>query len=170
MNRRGLTLIEVMISVALMAVIAFVIVFVFRVVLMNWDSAEARADLNINITRGLEETVRDIRGAEAIIVLNSEEIRFSQNSATHYIYYFYNPNDFYPSNFDQDLYQLRKTQISGDIDGNFIYGDGKVINTELLPPPDSSLSFNNNIVTIDLHTKRENEFIRYKTSLKVRNL
>lgn len=42
--------------------------------------------------------------------------------------------------------------------------------TDVLPPPASDLSESGNVVTIDISIKRDNETVRSKTGVKLRNI
>ena len=166
-----------MISVALFAVLAVSAVYVFRAVLLSWSSAEERSGIDIALDRAIEEMVRDLREAKEIqSTAGRDEIRFSHDQVTYYIYYLYNASDSYvpPPAFDQTTYELRKATLrEGDIDGTFTYGDGQLIMTDILLPTTSDLSEdpdNSNVFIIDLSITRGDEIIRSRTKVKPRNL
>jgi prepilin-type N-terminal cleavage/methylation domain-containing protein len=172
-SEQGLTLIELMITIVLFTMLFGVATYMLRAVLISWSSSESRAGINIGIDRGIEETVRDLREAREIRSLNNyDEIRFSKDKTTYYIYYLYNSLDSYtpPPAFNRTSYELRKAQISGNVNGTFTYGSGQVIMADILPPPISDLSFNSNIVNLDISIKRFDETIRSKTQVNPRNL
>lgn len=172
-TEQGFTLIELLITISLFVVLFGVATYTLRVVLLAWSSAEKRAGIDIGIGRGIEETVRDLRGAKVIqSAVNYDEIRFSEDNSTYYIYYFYNPSDSYipPPAFDQELYQLKKAQLTGGINGTFSYGLGQIIIKDIIPPPVSDLSYESNIVTIDISSKTADEITRLKTQVRPRNL
>lgn len=152
--------------VALVGVTAYI----FRAVLLSWSSQETRSGIDINLDRGIEEIVRDLREARQVQSVNNDEVRFTQDQSNYYIYYFYNANDAYPPTFNQSSYDLRKATLSGGIGGTFTYGSGPIIITDVLPPATSDLSISGNIVTIDLSVKRYNETVRSRTEIKPRNL
>lgn len=171
--KRGLTLIELIITTVMFAILVGVIVYVFRVVLLNWSSSERRTGIDISLDRGIEEMIRDLRKAREVQSTSGyDEIRFTQDQSTYYIYYLYNGNDAYipPPAFDQDSYELRKATLTGDINGTFTYGDGRVIITNVLPPPTTDLSISGNIATIDISISRGDETIRSRTQVKPRNI
>ena len=168
----GLTLLELMITIVLSAMLMGVTVYIFRAVLLTWSSSEKRAGIDISLDKGIEEMARDLRTAKAIQSAN-DELRFTvyQNSSdTNYIYYLYNKNDIYPPRFNQDVYQIKKTALSGNISSSFEYGSGQIIVTDVIPPPTSDLSLNNNITTIDLSISQDSERIRSRTKIRPRNL
>ncbi len=179
MKKRGMTLIEVVIVVVLFAVLTIVTVYVFRAILLAWSSNETRVGVDIVVDRGIEEMVRDIREAQEIqSTADRDEVRLTQNGADYYIYYLYHEDDTYgpPPVFDEDYYELKKADLTGDINGTFTYGDGKIIVSDVVPPgsgsnPKTDISMDaNSLVTIILKMEREAETITSKTQVRPRNL
>lgn len=167
--RRGLTLIELIMTTTMMVVLVGAITYVFLVVLTGWSTQVDRAGIDIQIDRGIEEMARDLREAEVVQSAN-DEIRFTEDQAAYYIYYLYNANDSYPLSFNQSSYELREAALTGGIGGTFTYGSGRIIIIGVLPPPASDLSLTNSIITIDLSVNKNDENVRSKTSVKPRNL
>ena len=171
--KKTFTLIELIITIVMSVLLAAASIYVFRAVLLGWSSQEDRASIDINLDKGIEEIVRDLREAKEIqSTVDYAEIRFSHDQSTYYIYYFYNVGDSYvpPPAFDQTSYQLRKATLTGDINGTFIYGEGQLMMTDVLPPTTSDLSLSGNILTIDLTITRNDEVIRSRTEVRPRNL
>jgi prepilin-type N-terminal cleavage/methylation domain-containing protein len=168
-QRKGLTLIELMITALLMAVLMGIVVFVFITLIGQWSSGQNRAGIDIGMDRGIEEMVRDLREANQTQSSN-DEIRFTRDGANYSIYYFYNPSDRYPLTFNQNLYQVKKTAISPGINGTFTYGAGRIVLRDVLKAPTSDLSFANNMVNLDISVFRGNETIRSVTQVRPRNL
>ena len=158
-----------MIAVIMLVALAIVSFYIFQVVASTWVSQETRGGVDITLDVGMEKIVRDLREAKTINSSN-DQIRFTTDGVAYYIYYFYNQNDSYPPSFSQTSYQLRKTTLSGGINGTFNYGSGPVLLYSLLPPPTSDLSITGNVINIDLSMKRVNETIRAKTEVAARNL
>ncbi|MBL7091805.1 MAG: prepilin-type N-terminal cleavage/methylation domain-containing protein [Candidatus Omnitrophica bacterium] len=167
--KKAFTLIEVIIVIVLFVILTAVTIYVFRAVLLSWSSQETRAGIDIALDRGIEEMVRDLRGAKAITYVNNDEIRFTAIGDTHHIYYLYDENDIYPPNFDQDSYQLRKATLSGSINGALVDA-GRIIITDVLPPPTSDFLISGDRATIDISISRGDETIRSRTEVKPRNL
>jgi hypothetical protein len=118
----------------------------------------------------MKEVVQDLREAKEVKELNNDEIRFCKDSSF-YIYYLFNEKDNYPPKFNRDFYQLKKTKISKNINGNFTYGSGQIILDKVLPPPFTDLSVNNEkMVVVDLRVKVNDETKRLKTEIKPRNI
>ncbi|MGA2775028.1 MAG: hypothetical protein ABSE81_03070 [Candidatus Omnitrophota bacterium] len=161
---------ELIITTAMVAILTVVMAYIFRAILLSWSGQETRAGIDIGLNRGIEEMVQDLRKAQQVVSQGNDEIRFTQDKSTYYIYYFYNSGDTYPLNFNQSLYQLRKAVLSGGIAGTFTYGSGNIIISDLLPPSTSNLSFSGNIVNIDLSIKRKDETIRSIAQVTPRNM
>lgn len=158
-----------MITLVMVVVLMGVTIYIFRAILLSWSGGETRAGIDIGLDRGIEEMVRDLRESKAISSLYNDEIRFTTTSNTYHIYYLYNTSDEYAPDFGQSLYELRKAGLSGSI-ADALVDAGRVIITDILPPPASDLSLSGNIVTIDLSVKRKDETIRSRTQVKPRNL
>lgn len=166
-----------MIVIVMFVALALVAVYVFRAVLLSWSSAEERSGIDIVLDRAVEEMVRELREATAVNdSVNDDEIRFTTGGNS-YIYYLYNATDgSYPPNFDQATYDLKRTTLVGGIAGTFTYGSGRVIITDVVPPPIGSapqtdLSVDaDNLVTIILKITRDDETITTKTQMKPRDL
>lgn len=172
MNKyRALTLVELLIAMALIALLVGASAYVFRVILVTWSSQETRVGVDVAVKRGFEQLVRDIRGAKEVSVVNSNELRFTTADGTaSYIYYFYNSNDHYPSAFNQASYELRKAALTGGVGGSFSYGSGNLVLSNVVPPATSNLSFSNNLAVIDLSALVRGESIRYRTLIRPRNI
>ena len=162
-----------MITIILFVILTAASVFIFRAVLLSWSSQETRAGIDIELDRAIEEIVRDLREAKEIQSTDAyDEIRFTQDETDYFIYYLYNGDDSYapPPAFNQATYELRKADLTGDIDGTFTYGDGKIILSDVLPPDTTDLSVSSNLATIDLSVARGDETIRSRTDVRPRNL
>ncbi len=168
-GRKGFTLFETMVSVVLLTVLAGVLAILFHAMLLNWNSAETRSGLDIPLNRGMEEIAQDLRKAKQIQSTN-DEIRFTHDNNTFFIYYFYNVSDSYPLAFNQSSYMIQKATLSGGIGSGFSFGSGPVILTNVLPPPTSDLSLSGNILTVDVSLSRLDETIRSRTQIRPRNL
>jgi hypothetical protein len=156
-------------SAVVLVILAAAMAYIFRAVLLSWSSQEKRAGIQVNLNRGMEEIARDLRKARQISAVNNDEIRFTPDKSSYYIYYLYNLNDPYPSSFNQGAYELRKAALSGGISGTFTYGSGQIIISGVVAPPASDLSFSASLVTIDLNVSRADETVRLRTQVKSRN-
>ena len=188
--KKGLTLIELMITVVMFLILSVLSLYIFRIILFSWFGQERRTGISVVLDRATEEMARELREAADVRSLNSQsldpnEIRFTveeDGADAYYVYYFYHEEDSYvpPPAFGQDSYILKRTALSGSITGTFTYGSGKIIIVGVDPPPSSDLSFddddNNGIIdadgriTIDLSVTRGDETIRSRTEIRPRNL
>jgi len=169
-HSRALTLIELMITISMLVVVVGVSVYVFRAVLLSFSGMEAMGGMDIVLSRGIEEMVRDFREAQGLDALNDDEIRFTKNSSDYYIYYLHNDKETYPSDFSEEEYSLRKAELTGGITGTFTYGDGKVILNGVLPPSTTDLSVDGNMITVDISLSLNGETARGRTEVRPRNL
>lgn len=165
----GFTLIEVIIVIVMLVILTAASALLYQAILLNWSSQQMRAGIGIDMDRGVEELVRDLREAKQVQSAN-DEIRFTQDNSAYYIYYLYHISDSYPLSFNQGLYQLRKAQLTGGISGTFTYGSGQIILNDVLSPPVSDLSVSANLITIDASIQRGDETIRSRTQVKPRNV
>jgi prepilin-type N-terminal cleavage/methylation domain-containing protein len=167
--KKGFTLIEVIIVIAMLAVLTAASAYIYHAILLAWSSQEKRAGIVTDIDRAIEELARDLREAKQVQSAD-DEIRFTRDNSAYYIYYLYNANDTYPLSFNQSSYQLRKAPLTAGISGNFTYGSGQIILNDMLSPPTSDLSMSGNIITIDASIQRATETIRSRTQVKPRNI
>ncbi|MBU1127756.1 MAG: prepilin-type N-terminal cleavage/methylation domain-containing protein [Candidatus Omnitrophica bacterium] len=171
-RKKGLTLIEVVITAVMFAMLAGVIAYAFRVVYLTWAAGQARCEMDISLDGAVEEMAREIREADGVqSTAGYNEIRFERDGAA-YIYYLYNGGDSYgpPPAFNEDSYELRRCDLPGGIAGSFTYGEGKIMTFDVLPPPATDLSLAGNMVTIDITASRNAETIRTRTEVRPRGL
>jgi type II secretory pathway pseudopilin PulG len=176
-TRKGLTLLELIIAIGMLVVLVAAAVYVFIAVLRGWFSQETRAGIDINLDSAMEQVTRDLREARQIQSTSLyNELRFTRDRATFYVYYLYNADDPYGPPFDSALsYQLRKETLdTSDINGTFTYGSGQIILTDVVSPAASNspsdLSLSGNMATVDLSVNRGGETIRLRTQVRPRNL
>lgn len=170
LDKKGFTIAEVLITTAMIAAIIGALAFLFQVVVASWSAQGARSGLGVGINNSVRLMARDLRSAAEVGSINAEEIRFSPDKVSYYIYYFYNAADPYPPSFNQSLYQIKKATLSGGINGTFSYGSGSLMMKDVLPPPASSLSITGLMTTIDLIANRGKSTIRAATRVKPRNM
>lgn len=174
-TKKGLTLIEAMIAVAMLVILTGAITYAFRAVLLSWSSQETRTGINVNLKYDIEDIVRELRGSRQAGAVNNDEVRFSQDKVTYYVYYLYNPSDGYPPAFGQSAYQLKKAALTGGLNGTFAYGSGDLIMSDIKPrtaftPARPVISFTDNMVTMDISIARGDETVRSRTAVRPRNL
>jgi len=169
----GFTLVELVLSVILFAVLTVATALILRILLVTWSSQERRGGIAINLDRGIEEMARDLRKAREVqSTAGYDEIRYRLGTGSYYIFYLYNTDDSYipPPAFSQSSYQLRRAPLNGGINGTFTYGAGDIVVNDVVPPSTSDLSFSGSLVTIDLTVTRADETIRSRTQMRPRNV
>jgi hypothetical protein len=168
--RRNFTLLEIIITTVMLAVLAGVSVYFFHAVLKVWSHQEEEIGSQIPLFRAIKEVVQDLREAKEVKELNDDEIRFCKNS-DFYIYYLFNEKDTYPPRFNQDFYKLKKAKLSNNINGGFSYGSGQILLDKVLPPPLTDLSVDNEkMVIVDLRVSTNEEVKRLRAKIKPRNI
>ena len=184
--RKGFTLVELILVVGMLVAIIIVSAYVFRVVLTNWVSQDARAGIGLVADRAINAVNKDVREATALRQKNLHEIRFTlkdrQSDGTpiaglflHCIYYLYNSADGYPPNFKQSAYDLKRAVLNNVVGtdlttGTFTYGSGALLADGILPPNASDLAVNGSTATVDLSIKKGSETMRTRTSAVARNV
>ncbi len=175
---RGFTLVEVLlVSLMIPAVIAMLF-FMFQAVTDSWTMQGTRAGLSVSMNKALRTMSLDLRNARRVVSQGNQELRFTQDGSTYFVYYLFSKSasypfsksDAYPLKVDSDLCQLRKATLSGGMDGNFQYGSGELVAKGILPPPVSSLSFQSPVVTIDLTAQQSRDSLRLVRTIRPRNL
>ena len=170
---KGVTLIELVISLLLFGVLMTAAAFALNPVLLAWSSQQDRMELQREVQQGLEKALRDLRPATALQNDASDAVRFTvRESGTNnsYILYLYNAGDSWPPAFNQTSYQLRKASLTGGISGTFTYGNGNLLLRDIKPPPDSDLSVSGSVATLDLTLIRADETFRLTERIRRRNL
>ncbi len=174
MHKKGFTLLEIILSISLFMILMVGTILFFRTYTISWVDQESRIGSEIVVRRGINEVARDLKDAMSInSITNYNEIRFSEDNTNFFIYYLYNQSDTYlpPPSFKNSTYQLKRTALTGGINGSFVYGEGKIILNDVSPPPATNLSISNNIVNIDLSIlNSKGHTINYQTKIKPRNI
>jgi prepilin-type N-terminal cleavage/methylation domain-containing protein len=170
--KTGFTLTELLIVIVMLAVLFSAVWVSFNTVLETWGTQDARLGLEEDLRHGMDKVLYDLRAAKAISVAD-DSIRFTlYESGTNnsYIIYLYHSGDSWVPAYDQDVYELRKTALTGGINGTFTYGDGSLYIKQVKPPTTSDLSVSGNVITLDLTATRYDETVRLLEKLTARNL
>jgi prepilin-type N-terminal cleavage/methylation domain-containing protein len=172
MNTRdkGFTFLELLLVIALGPLIIGTLTFMFQVALDTWSTQGSRIGVAVSVNKAAREMSRDLRNANGIGSQNSNEIRFTTNGTTYYIYYLYNASDSYPSTFTKTSYQLKKAVLSGNMTGTFTYGSGDLIARDIVPPPVTNLSISAPHVNIDLTAQQGSSVSRSVSTVLPRNI
>jgi prepilin-type N-terminal cleavage/methylation domain-containing protein len=172
---RGVTLIELMIVIGMLAALILAGTASFPVVLTTWSEQDDALMIQEDLKHGGEKMIRELRAATAINVAN-DAIRFTErpsntsSTTNDYIFYLYHASDSWIPSYNQDVYQLRKATLTGGINGTFTYGDGPLYMKRVKPPTTSDLSASGNVITIDLTVQEHDETFRLLQELTPRNL
>jgi len=169
-SERGFTLVEALLATAMVAVVVGALAYMFQVTVAGWATQGGRTGLGVNVGKAVQVIARDLRNAKTAESPFPGEVRFTADDVTYYSYYLYNAGDSYPPQFGEPLYQIKKTVLSGGIDGTFTYGSGDIIATGILPPPASTLSCDGSEVIIDIVGERGESTIRSATKVTPRNI
>ncbi len=172
MTGQGITLIELVITILLFAVLMTAAAMSLNPILLAWSSHQDRMELQGQVQHGLEKAIRDIRGAIALQNDANDAIRYTLRESgvsNSYILYLYHAGDTWPPAYNQTSYQLRKASLTGGIAGTFTYGSGDLLMRDIQPPTASDLSVSGTMATLDLTLIRLDETFRLIERVKRRN-
>jgi len=148
-RRTGLTLLEVVLSSALLAMVASV-AFVANVTGMRISSSSLSAAGGVERGRtAIGRILQQVRQSESVEEYDSTPGTLVCTSAAgDMCFYLYNEDEQWPNpGYDLDGYQLRSAWLSG---GVLTYGDGEVLGGDLLPPPSGTVFSLGDVVTVTL--------------------
>lgn len=171
-KRQALTLIELLIVVVMLSVLISATSFGFIIVLKTWGSQDTSLEIREDLKQGVEKMLRDLRLANVISVSN-DAVRYTVDEGgtdNDYIFYLYHADDSWVPAYNQTVYQLKKTTLSGGINGTFTYGAGSIYVKEVMPPATSDMSVSGNVITIDLTVSKYDETFRLLEKIRPRNL
>lgn len=140
--KNGLTLLETLITFALVAVLAGAFVAIFKSVLTIWPAQETRLGMGLSLDQAIDTMMHDLRGTSQVKANYDDEIRFIDANQSAQIYYFYHPNDPYPPTFTNAnlLYELKKAELDGGIDGT-IKSDTEIILAPSIVSPQKASTY-----------------------------
>lgn len=180
MNRKGFTLLELIIVLVMVVVLIGTVSFVFIVSLRAWSSGRVRADIRADLDLARERMLKEIRHAKSIDI--SEESRITIISIvdfeepidfevpTSYRYYLYNENDPEPNPpYTQATYQLRRSKNDATYGAGVALVEG-IVNPQSFDPSRPPFTQSGNLIIIDLNGTREGETIRLRSNVRPRNL
>lgn len=169
-TNKAFTLAELLITTAIIAMIMGSLAYIFQVTVGGWSTQGVRMGLAVSADRSVKAVAKELRNARVLVNSYSGELRFTTDNTTYYVYYLYNLSDSYPPQFNKGLYQLKKTLLSGGINGTFTYGNGDLIMRDILPPPSSTISYAGGLVIIDLNVQRKASTMHFATKIRPRNI
>jgi len=171
-DHRGLTLIELLLTVGMMSVLVFTVGYTFMIGLQLTNASYDRTGINTNIAQALELVSKNLRQASSIDSLTAGSITFTADLGgggdESYRIYLYNASDSEPNPpYTQNTYQLRWAV------GTTTYGSGAILVENVdKPNPPSSKPFdqNGNVITMDFEITQGDETVAMRTNVRVRNL
>jgi prepilin-type N-terminal cleavage/methylation domain-containing protein len=170
-DRNGFTLIEVLVTTVILAVLVFTVGYTFVIGLKIWDEGYTRANMRAKMTQALELVTKNLRQAESIDELTAGSITFTADlggGSASYRVYMYNASDPEPNPpYTQGTYDLRWAQTTTT------YGSGAVIATDIKrpnPPSSNPFSQNGNVITLNFTVEDGGQTVDVRTNVRVRNL
>lgn len=170
-KNKGLTLIELLVTTAIMSVLVFTVGYTFVVGLKLWNVGYDRADIRTDISQALELISKNLRQAKSIDELTAGSITFTADLGsgdTSCRVYMYNSSDPEPNPpYTQNTYELRWAV------GTVTYGSGAILVSDVAkpnPPSSKPFSQSGNLITMDFVVERGDESVSARTNVRVRNL
>jgi len=169
--KKGLTLIELLVTLVMMSVLVFTVGYTFIVGLKLWNEGYIRNEIKTDIAQALELVSKNLRQATSIDELMAGSITFTADlgaGSTSYRVYMYNSSDSEPNPpYTENTYELRWAQTTTT------YGSGKVLVTDIAkpnPPSSKPFSQSGNLITMDFTIERGDHTVNMRTNVQVRNL
>ncbi len=167
---KGLTLIELLIAMILLAVLLFITVsfypMVIKVFLSNKNEFDMRSE--VSIARDLATTY--LLKANTFTIANPGRIYFTANIdpttplSENCTFYFYNASDAtWPTTYPYASYELKFTDTG-------IFGSGRTLVRNLNPPPVSLFSNSGNRITVNLNVTNNSKTYAIAFEIWPRNL
>lgn len=167
-NRKGLTLIELLVTTAILAILVFTVGYVFVVGLNLWNEGYVRSDIRGDTSQAMGLISKNLRQAKTIDILTESSITFTADLGSGddtYRIYLYNSADPEPNPpYTQSTYELRWAK------GAVSYGSGAILATDIAQPTNAPFTRSGNYLTIDLTLIRGDETLRIRSNVRPRNL
>lgn len=171
-SKKGFSFLELILAMGMMSVLMLTSFLLFRVILISWTDVEPYLGEKSLQQRAMQTLSKDLKESKELISsTGSNEIRFSKDSKQYYIYYLYHPSDHYsptPS-FKYSGYTLKKALLKGGLQGDFGYGEGVIVLSDLKPPPLTKITFEDQMVGVELNFEETN-LDSIKTQIRPRNI
>jgi prepilin-type N-terminal cleavage/methylation domain-containing protein len=170
-KKRGLTLIELLVTTAVLSILILTVGYTFIIGLRLWNDGYNRSDIRTDLSQALELVGKNLRQAKSIDELTAGSITFTADLGggdDTYRVYMYNASDSEPNPpYTQKTYELRwaKTTVT--------YGSGAIlINDVKKPNPPSSKPFSQsgNVITMDFVVERGDQTTAMRTNVRPRSL
>lgn len=167
-RQKGLTLIELLVTTAMMSILVFTVGYTFIVGLRLWNEGYARADIRTDLAQAFELVGKNLRQAKSIDALTASSITFTAdlgNGDTSCRIYLYNSSDAEPNPpYSAGSYEMRWAL------GTVTYGAGSILATDIAQPTTAPFSRSGNLITMNMTVTRGDESLQMRTSIRPRSL
>ena len=170
LKKKGLTLIELLITTAVLSILVLTVGYTFIIGLRLWNDGYDRSDIRTDLSQALELVSKNLRQAKSIDAITAGSITFTADLGDGddtYRIYMYNASDTEPPPYKQNTYQLRRAKTT------VTYGSGPVLiaNVKKPNPPNAKpFSQSGNVITIDLVVERGDQTVAMRTNVRPRSL
>lgn len=167
-DRKGITLMELVIAIGMMGILVTTVVFVYQVHFQSWNQGYMRSVIRSNLSQALELAGNNLRQAQTIESLTESSITFTADlgggSSTYRLYLFHADDPEPNPPYTQSGYSLRLAKDAVD------YGDGVVLSPDIAPPSQPPFAINDNVIDIRLSALKGGEQVTMRTKIRPRNL
>ncbi len=171
-DKSGFTLIEVLVTTVMLAILVFTVGYTFVIGLKLWNEGYTRTNMRAKMTQALELVTKNLRQASSIDEIIAGSITFTADlgsGSTSYRVYMYHEDDPAAETpyTESGGYQLRWAV------GITTYGSGAIIATNIdkpNPPASNPFSQSGNVITMNFTVEDGDHTIDIRTNVRVRNL
>lgn len=169
-KKKGLTLIELLITTAVLSILILTIGYTFIIGLKLWDKGYNRSDIRADVSQALQLMSKNLRQAKSIDAFTAGSITFTADLGDGddtYRIYMYNAAESEPPPYTKNMYELRwaKTTVT--------YGSGAVLIADVKkpnPPNAKPFSQSGNVITMDFVVERGDQSVAMRTNVRPRSL
>ena len=170
-KKNGLTLIELLITTAVLSILILTVGYTFIIGLKLWNEGYNRSDIRTDLSQALELASKNLRQAKSIDALTAGSITFTADLGDGddtYRIYLYNASDSEPNPpYTQNTYELRRAKTT------VTYGSGAVLISDVKkpnPPNAKPFSQSGNVITMDFVVERGGQEVAVRTNIRPRSL
>ena len=153
-NRKGLTLVELIMVMAMMTILTATVCFVYNLHFKTWNEVYTRSLIRGHLSQALELMSDRLLQATSITA-------FTQNSITF-------TADLGGGSNTYRLYLYNGSLLSAE--GTITDGSGVVLAANILQPSNPSFTMNGKVITINLTVQKGDQQVTMMTSVRPRNL
>lgn len=157
---RGFSLLEVLLSTVLITAILGMLASVYIAVLKGFAGQGSRYGTAAERERAITTIVGDLRRAKVVAVPQLNEIRFSTDGSAFKVYYL---------DCAQSGCRLRRTALSGGVNGTFVSGQGETVLRDLAASPETAFGVDSAYVTLRVAVGEDGGTDRWETRVCPRN-